>query len=132
MHYIILRCKKCIQIIHLLNLVGCFYSNWILKSSLNKNAGAESWHLSNPQRIILESNNSQYSYRKKKGILINKMCIFCVLFLKQKKQGRREEISKELLTWFLGFWEPRAPERLLQKKWGGNFSAPVWNSICMK
>lgn len=24
------------------------------------------WHLLNPQKIILESNNSQYSYRKEK------------------------------------------------------------------
>lgn len=24
------------------------------------------WHLLNPQKIILESNNSQYSYREKK------------------------------------------------------------------
>lgn len=26
----------------------------------------EIWHLLNPQKIILESNNNQYSYRKKK------------------------------------------------------------------
>lgn len=36
--------------------------------------------------------------KKKEGILINKMCIYFILFLKQKEWGRGEEISKELLA----------------------------------
>lgn len=49
------------------------------------------------------------------------MCIYFILFLKQKERGGGEEISKELLAWLLGFWEPRVPDRSLQKKWEGEF-----------
>lgn len=80
----------------------------------------EIWHLLNPQKIILESNNNQYSYRKKKkGILINKMCIYFILFLKQKERGRGGRNNQRIIG--LTYWVLRTQSSWQISKWEGEF-----------